>query len=105
MNMLAVMLLVGAGSYALRVVPLLFVDRLRLSRRAEEMLGDAAIATMTALVVALVLHLDDRPGVSPAARWTGLAVGALAAMVGLSVARVAALGLAAAGAVTLLAQV
>jgi branched-subunit amino acid transport protein len=101
MKMFVVIALVGAGSYALRLLPLLLIDRIHLSARAESTLGDAAVAAMAALVVALVLHLGDHPSVPPASRWVGLGVGAVAATARLSMARVAVVGLAASGLTTL----
>ncbi|MFZ2013837.1 MAG: AzlD domain-containing protein [Nocardioides sp.] len=43
--------LVGLGSYVLRVVPLLLGGRLRLSQRADAALRHASVSAMTALMV------------------------------------------------------
>jgi branched-subunit amino acid transport protein len=43
--------LVGLGSYVLRVVPLLLCGRLRLSQRADVTLRHASVGAMTALMV------------------------------------------------------
>jgi branched-subunit amino acid transport protein len=94
MTMLVVILLVGAGSYALRVLPLLLIDRISLSRRAEETLTDAAVAAMTALVVGVVVRLGEHPTLPPAARWVGLALGLMAAAAHWSMVRIMAVGMA-----------
>lgn len=108
MTMLAAIALVGIGSYLLRAVPLLLVDRIRLSPRAEELLGDAVLAAMTALLVATITHLAQSPpmpGVPPAAVWAGLAVGTIAAALRQSMGRVLLAGMAAYGATLLLTTV
>jgi branched-subunit amino acid transport protein len=102
MTMLWVIVLVGVGSYALRVLPLLLIDRIHLSRRTEETLTDAAAAAMTALVVGLVLRLGDHPSLPVAARWVGLGLGLLAAAARLSMVRIMAVGMVGAWLTTLL---
>jgi branched-subunit amino acid transport protein len=57
---------VGLGSYALRVVPLLVLDRVRLSPRAEELVGHAGLAALAALV-ALSTRSAATGGAAPAA--------------------------------------
>ena len=96
MAMLVTMLLVGLGSYLLRVVPLLLVDRVRLSPRAEELLGQAVLAAMGGLLATVVLQLVRHPvaGVPDLAPWAGLAVGAAAALARQSMGRVALCGMA-----------
>jgi branched-subunit amino acid transport protein len=93
MTMLIVIVLVGAGSFALRVLPLLLIDRISLSRGAEQTLTDAAAAAMTTLVVGLVLRLGDHPTLPAAARWVGLALGLIAAVARWSMVRIMAVGL------------
>jgi branched-subunit amino acid transport protein len=97
MTMMATILLVGLGSYALRLVPLLLVDRVKLSPRAEELLGHAVLAAMTALLVTAVLHMGARPipGVTPAAAWIAMAAGTVAAAMRQSMGRVMVIGMAA----------
>ena len=51
MSMWLAIVLVGLGSYAFRVVPLLLGDRMRLSEGADATLRHAAIGAMTALMV------------------------------------------------------
>ena len=46
-----VIVLVGLGSYVLRLVPFLLGDRLRLSERADVALRHASVGAMTALMV------------------------------------------------------
>ncbi|MGZ4616512.1 MAG: AzlD domain-containing protein [Actinomycetes bacterium] len=97
MAMLATMLLVGLGSYLLRVVPLLLVDRVRLPPRTEQLLGHAVLAAMAGLLATVVVQLakhpvPDVPGLAP---WLGLAAGAGAALARQSMGRVTAAGMAA----------
>lgn len=103
---MATIVLVGLGSYALRLVPLLLIDRLRLSPQAEQMLGDAVLAAMTALLVGAVLHIAGQqpvPGVAPAAPWVAMAAGAVAAALRQSMGRVMFIGMAAYAATAVLA--
>ena len=93
MTMLVVVLLVGAGSYALRVAPFLLVDRISLSPRVEEVLGHAAAAAMTALIVGLVMRLGDSPTLPVAARWVGLGLGVVATAARLSMVQIMAVGM------------
>lgn len=93
MTMLIAILLVGAGSYALRAVPFLLVDRISLSPRIEEALNHATAAAMTALIVGLVLHLGDSPTLSGAARWVGLGFGVIATAGRLSMVKIMAVGM------------
>lgn len=97
MTMFATMLLVGLGSYLFRVVPFLLVDRVHLSARTEELLGQAVLAAMAGLLGTVVVHLarEPVPDVPAAAPWVGLAVGAAAAVARQSMGRVAAAGMAA----------
>jgi len=104
MTMLIVIVLVGAGSYAMRVLPLLLIDRISLSQRAEEMLTDAAMAAMTALVVGLVSRLGDHPTLPATARWVGLGLGMIAATARWSMVRIMAVGMAGAWLTTLVLQ-
>ena len=96
MAMLTTMLLVGLGSYLLRVVPFLLVDRVRLSPRTERLLGHAVLAAMAGLLATVVVQLakhpvPDVPGLAP---WLGLAAGAATALARQSMGRVAAAGMA-----------
>lgn len=97
MTMLATMLLVGLGSYLFRVVPLLLVDRVRLSARTEELLGHAVLAAMAGLLGTVVLQFARHPvpEVPGAAPWVGLAVAAVVALARQSMGRVALCGMAA----------
>jgi branched-subunit amino acid transport protein len=104
MTMLIVIVLVGAGSYALRVLPLLLIDRISLSQRAEETLTDAAGAAMTALVVGLVLRLGDHTTLPATARWVGLGLGLIAAAARWPMVRIMAMGMLGAWLTTLLLQ-
>lgn len=104
MTMLIVIVLVGAGSYALRVLPLLLIDRISLSQRTEEMLTDAATAAMTALVVGMVLRLGEHPTLPATARWVGLGLGLVAAALRGSMVRIMAVGMAGAWLTTLVLQ-
>lgn len=96
MRLAAAVLLVGLGSYVLRVLPFLLVERVRLSARAERRLGHAVQAALGALLGGMLLHVPDGvPATVPtAAPWAGLAVGCFAALRGWSMGRVAVCGLA-----------
>jgi len=61
MTMLATMLLVGLGSYVFRVVPLLLVDRVRLSPRVEHLLEHAVLAAISALLGTMLVQLSRNP--------------------------------------------
>lgn len=91
--MFMAIVLVGAGSYLLRLLPFLLVDRISLSPRAEDVLNYAAAAAMTALIVGLVVHLGDRPTLPPAARWVGLGLGVAATVARLSMVQIMAVGM------------
>jgi branched-subunit amino acid transport protein len=96
MRLAIAVLLVGLGSYALRVVPFLLVERVRLSPRAERRLGHAVQAALGALLGGMLLHVADgtTQTVPVVATWAGLAVGAAAALRGWSMGRVAFCGMA-----------
>jgi branched-subunit amino acid transport protein len=83
---------------------LLLIDRISLSQRAEEMLTDAAMAAMTALVVGLVSRLGDHPTLPATARWVGLGLGLIAATARWSMVRIMAVGMAGAWLTTLVLQ-
>ncbi len=96
MKLAVAVLLVGLGSYVLRVMPFLLLEHVRLSARAERRLGHAVQAMLAALLGGMLLHVSDgtahtAPGVGT---WAGLAVGAAAALRGWSMGRVALCGLA-----------
>ena len=97
MTMLTTMLLVGLGSYVFRVVPLLLVDRVRLSPRVEHLLEHAVLAAISALLGTMLVQLSRSPVpvVPAAAPWIGLAAGATAALLRQSMGRVAVIGMAA----------
>jgi branched-subunit amino acid transport protein len=73
MSMWLAVVLVGLGSYALRVVPLLLGERLRLPERVDATLRDAAVAAMTALMVLGVKSVGTEPS-GPDALAVGLAL-------------------------------
>lgn len=85
---------VGLGSYALRLLPLLVGDRLRWPGAVDRAIGHAALAALTALVIAGVQHHDGggRPG---ATLWalTAVIAGAAVARRGRSMVVVVAAGL------------
>jgi branched-subunit amino acid transport protein len=108
MMILTVMLLVGGGSYLLRVVPLLLVDRVHLSPRMEQLLSDAVLAALASLVTTAVVAVADGSGaarVSPVATWTALATGSAVALSGRSMGSVAVAGMATAIGVTVVTSV
>jgi branched-subunit amino acid transport protein len=59
MSLWSAVLLVAAGSYALRVTPFLFGAGLRVSPRAEDALRDAGAGGITALLVAATVSLSS----------------------------------------------
>ena len=59
MTLWSAVLLVAAGSYALRLTPLLLGAGLRVSRMAEVALRDAAAGGITALLVAATVSLSS----------------------------------------------
>jgi branched-subunit amino acid transport protein len=61
MNMWLAIVLVGLGSYAIRLVPLLLGERMRLSERADRTLRHTAVAAMTALMVLAVKKISADP--------------------------------------------
>jgi branched-subunit amino acid transport protein len=61
MNMWLAIVLVGVGSYAIRLVPLLLGERMRLSERADTTLRHTAVAAMTALMVLGVKRISSDP--------------------------------------------
>jgi branched-subunit amino acid transport protein len=61
MSMWLAIVLVGLGSYAFRVVPLLLGERMRLSERADAALRHAAVGAMTALMVLGVERVTADP--------------------------------------------
>ena len=82
MSMWLAILLVGLGSYALRVVPMLLGERVRLSDQLDATLRHAAIGAMTGLLVLGALQTAADP-FSPDALAVGLAL-AVSLAVGLS---------------------
>jgi len=85
MTMWAAILLTGAASYALRVLPLLAGRRLELSQRVQDAVQHAAIGAMTAIAVTGLVHVV-RSGSLPAALGAvaGVAVAVLLARSGRS---------------------
>src|SRR5207245_1097860 len=95
MNVLAVMVFVGAGSYALRVLPFLFANRIRLSSKVEGVLADAVLGALAALLATSVHRFATgalTPGLPPATGYAALFVGAVVALRGGSLGRVALAG-------------
>jgi branched-subunit amino acid transport protein len=87
-------LLVGAGTLALRLVPLTVGGRVLGSARGQRLASLGGTAALAALVAgALTGPAAERPGGLPAVA-AALAAGALAARRGLGLAAVSALGLA-----------
>lgn len=83
MTMWLTIILVGLGSYTLRVLPLLLGPRLRLSDRADAALRRTALAAMTALMVLGVKRIAADPfslDIIPVAM--SLAVSATATLLG-----------------------
>jgi branched-subunit amino acid transport protein len=104
--MMLAILLVGLGSYVLRVVPMLLVDRLRLSRRAEQRMDLAVQAAMVGLLGSIVAHQAGTAlaGVPAVAPWAALAAGLVAALLHQSMGRVLLWGMAAYAAVVALSR-
>ena len=61
MSMWLAIVLVGLGSYAFRVVPMLLGERMRLSEGADATLRHAAVGAMTALMVLGVKRVAADP--------------------------------------------
>ncbi len=61
MSMWLAILLVGLGSYLLRVVPLLLGERIRLSEELDATLRHAAVGAMTALLVLGAMQTAAEP--------------------------------------------
>ena len=61
MTMWLAVILVGLGSYAFRLLPLLLGERIRLSKRADATLRRTAIAAMTALMVLALKKITPDP--------------------------------------------
>ena len=102
MTMLVALLVVAACSYALRVTPLLLVDRVRVSDRTRTVLGHATQASLAGILAHALASLARNPVPGPvAAQWVGLIVGAAAALLGWSLGRVAVVGMLAYAAVRL----
>ena len=103
MTVLAVMVLVGAGSYLLRLLPLLLADRIRLSPRVERVLADTVLGAIAALIATAVQRLVSgslSPGLPSATGYAALVVGTAVALLGGSIGRVAAAGAATIAVVT-----
>ena len=75
--LIAAILALAVGTYALRLAGVLLHDRLDLSERARRLLPMAAAALLAAL--AATAALTDAAGLAGAARPAGVAVGALLA--------------------------
>ena len=90
-----VVLLVGAGAFACRVLPLLAADRLRPGPRAAAALRHAGVGALTALVVLAVLGPGAGAGPAvPVPLLAGVAVGVALALRGWSMLWVVLAGLA-----------
>ena len=75
------LLVVGAGSYAFRLVPLMAGSRAAVVDRAQRALSYAGTAALSALVVTSISHQDDH-GSAPGPLVAALAVLTGAAVVG-----------------------
>lgn len=84
MTMWLAVLLVGLGSYLLRVVPLLLGERLRLPDRVDAALGHAAVGAMTALLVTGVERTATDAGPDRVALGLALAVSGAIGLLGRS---------------------
>jgi branched-subunit amino acid transport protein len=84
------MVLVGLGSYVLRVTPVFVLPRLHLSPRVDRTIRHAGVAALTSLVVSALAHRDATGDLGPSllAVVTGLAIAAR----GASMAKVVAAG-------------
>lgn len=102
MTLWIVVLVVGAASLALRALPLLASDAVRLGPRAREGLRHAGIGAIAALLVASLLPHGAGPAHPDVAMLVALAVGAGLALRGASMLVVVAAGAAAHAAVSLL---
>ena len=71
-------LVLAAGTYALRLAGPLLRDRLRLPARLEALLADGAVVLLVALVA--LTALTDGPGFAGWARAAGLGVAGLAVL-------------------------
>jgi branched-subunit amino acid transport protein len=79
----AAVLLAGAGSYLLRVLPLLLVGRFAVSERVAALLRDAGIAALSGLLVTAVVGADAaRSGAERLLLWLALLVAAGSALIG-----------------------
>jgi branched-subunit amino acid transport protein len=94
------MLLVGIGSYAFRVVPVLVLPRFELSPRADRLLRHAGAAALTALVATSVTGSGGADQI--VATLIAVAVAAVLAVTGSAMLRVVAGGAIAYAAITLL---
>ncbi len=82
-------LIVGAGSYGFRALPLLLAGRLRVPERVALLLRDAGTAALAALLASAVAGSDvQRDGGERLLLWLPLIVTAALALRGWSVARV-----------------
>ena len=85
MTLWSAVLLVAAGSYALRLTPLLLGAGLRVSPPAEVALRDAAAGGITALLVAATVSLSSAPtGPGPVAVMSAVLVAGWVARTGRS---------------------
>jgi branched-subunit amino acid transport protein len=87
MSTWAAVALVGAGSYLLRLLPLLLVDRWPLSTQAQELLRAAGIAALSGLLVVSLVG-PGSPAVADPSVGLPLLAGALVACTGRSLLRV-----------------
>jgi branched-subunit amino acid transport protein len=85
MSMWLAVVLVGLGSYAFRVVPLLLGEHVRLLERADATLRHAAVGAMTALMVLGVRRFASDPfGPDTIALGMALATSGMVALAGRS---------------------
>lgn len=81
-----VVLAVGVGSFALRVAPLLVLQRVRLSDRVDRTIRHAGLAAMAGLIATSVRHAAQESAAAPTL--LAVAFGALLAIRGGSMLRI-----------------
>ena len=87
---LLTMVLVGLGSYVLRVTPVFVLPRIELSPRAERTIRHAGAAALTALVVSSLSHRSAAGDLGPSLLAVG--TGLFAAARGASMPKIVAAG-------------
>lgn len=81
---------VGLGAYVMRLVPLLVLRRMPLSRSTEELIGQAGLAAVTALIAVTTRSLSTGP--APVATLIAVAVGLVLAVRQQSMVRIVLIG-------------